>query len=157
MVGSQPTQDTDSTPSMEQVFQMFAQLTGQIQNLTTQSSATQQSITNLTGKVCDLTEKFDSLAEQFYHPRPPKLSHVDARFGSKTKLLLLENEGDPLEKSKPRKEEESKLESKLGIKAKRNWNWREKKMITLKNQMHGRRVADNDVADEPRKEEDKRD
>ncbi|KAL6197523.1 hypothetical protein ACLB2K_033131 [Fragaria x ananassa] len=94
---------------------------------------------------------------QFCHPRPPKLSRVDARFGSKTKLLLLENEGDPLEKSKPRKEEESKLESKLGIKAKRNWNWREKKMITLKNQMQGRIVADNDVADEPRKEEDKRD
>ncbi|KAL6225111.1 hypothetical protein ACLB2K_003963 [Fragaria x ananassa] len=35
MVGSQPIQDTNSALSMEQVFQMFAQLTGQIQSLTT--------------------------------------------------------------------------------------------------------------------------
>ena len=50
MVGSQPTQSTDSTPPMEQVSQMFSQLAGQIQSLTTH-------VTDLAGKV-------DGLAEQ---------------------------------------------------------------------------------------------
>ncbi|KAL6201344.1 hypothetical protein ACLB2K_025058 [Fragaria x ananassa] len=50
MVCSQPTQDTDSAPSMEQVFQTFAQLTGQIQSLTTH-------VTDLAGKVDDLAEQ----------------------------------------------------------------------------------------------------
>ncbi|KAL6190576.1 hypothetical protein ACLB2K_036970 [Fragaria x ananassa] len=56
MVGSQPTQDTDSAPSMKQVSQMFAQLTGQIQSLTTH-------VADLTGKFDGLTGKVDDLAE----------------------------------------------------------------------------------------------
>ncbi|KAL6137671.1 hypothetical protein ACLB2K_062960 [Fragaria x ananassa] len=51
MVGSQPTQDTGSAPSLEQVFQMFVELKVQIHGLTTQASATQQSITNLAEQV----------------------------------------------------------------------------------------------------------
>ncbi|KAL6191978.1 hypothetical protein ACLB2K_038366 [Fragaria x ananassa] len=50
MVGSQPTQNTGSAPSMEQISQMLKQLTSQ-------SLATQQSITDLAGKVDNLAEQ----------------------------------------------------------------------------------------------------
>ncbi|KAL6129206.1 hypothetical protein ACLB2K_072559 [Fragaria x ananassa] len=50
MVGSQPTQTTGSASSMERISQMLEQLTSQ-------SLATQQSITDLAGKVDNLAEQ----------------------------------------------------------------------------------------------------
>ncbi|KAL6200176.1 hypothetical protein ACLB2K_029958 [Fragaria x ananassa] len=55
MVGSQPTQDTDSAPSMERIFQMLAELKSQ--NLATQQSVAEQGLATQQS-VADLTEQF---------------------------------------------------------------------------------------------------
>ncbi|KAL6177912.1 hypothetical protein ACLB2K_049433 [Fragaria x ananassa] len=87
MVGSQPTKDIDSTPSMEQILQMFEKLNERMDGLDTiqqsvadlaeQGLATQQSITDLAGKV-------DGLVEQV---KRNKIQQTQQKSGQTTNVL----------------------------------------------------------------------